>query len=86
MTGTFFIGIAIKYIKNISTMKEALKGLFSQVNIKSEIDPNSTEIGLITQEKDKFLGKIEFKNVSFSYPTKKDTIIFLFLILQINQI
>ena len=75
MTGTFFIGIAIKYIKNISTMKEALKGLFSQVNIKSEIDPNSTEIGLITQEKDKFLGKIEFKNVSFSYPSNKSNII-----------
>ena len=75
MTGTFCIGSAVKYIKDITLMKEAIKSLFEQIEIKSEIDPFDNNKDLIVKKKNSFLGKIEFKNVTFSYPINHKNII-----------
>ena len=51
MTGTFCIGSAVKYIKDITLMKEAIKSLFEQIEIKSEIDPFDNNKDLIVKKK-----------------------------------
>ncbi len=68
-TSTFFISLAVKYIKDVSLMKEALKGLYEQLEISSKIDLTNNDEKLIKKTNENFLGKIEFKNVSFAYPS-----------------
>ena len=68
-TATFFISLAVKYIKDVSLMKEAIKDLYEQLEINSEIDPIKNDEKLIKKNNENFLGKIEFKNVSFAYPS-----------------
>ena len=70
-TGTFFIGICVKNLKNISLMKKAINELIEQTEIKSEINPFNNSNDLISKLEDDYKGKIEFKNVTFSYPTNK---------------
>ena len=67
--GQFFIGLALKYITDINSMKEAISALFKQIEIKSEIDPEETN--QIFADKARFNPKIEFRNVTFAYPTNK---------------
>ena len=66
---TFFISLASKYIKDVSLMKEAIQELYEQLELKSEIDPTKDNDQLIKKNNENFLGKIEFKNVSFAYPS-----------------
>ena len=54
----------LRYIKNISKMKESIKALFKLTHLESEINPeNESQF-----DYNNILGKIEFKNVNFSYP------------------
>ena len=70
-TGTFFIGICVKNLKNISLMKKAINELIKQTEIESEINPFDNSNNLISKSENDYKGKIEFKNVTFSYPTNK---------------
>jgi len=74
-TGTFFVSLAVKYIKDVSLMKEAIKDLYEQLEINSEIDPTINDMKLVKKNNDNFLGKIEFKNVSFAYPSNPNNYI-----------
>ena len=67
-SGMFFIELAMKYIKDINLMKEAINGLYEQTELKSEIDPETKGKKLIA-DKSLFHSKIEFRNVKFAYPT-----------------
>ena len=52
-------------------MKKAINELIEQTEIKSEINPFNNSNDLISKSEDDYKGKIEFKNVTFSYPTNK---------------
>ena len=54
----------LRYIKNISKMKESINALFKLTNLTTEINP---EIDC-HYDYNNFSGKIEFNNVSFYYP------------------
>ena len=75
MFGQFFIGLALKYITDINVMKQAIKDLFEQIEIKSQIDPEKIDYNQIIIDKENFNPKIEFKNVSFFYPTNPQKLI-----------
>ena len=55
---------SLRYIKNISKMKESINDLYKITNLQTEINP---EIECLC-DYNNLLGKIEFKNVSFCYP------------------
>ena len=55
---------SLRYIKNISKMKESINDLHKLINIQTEINPEIESIF----NYDNFLGRIEFHNVSFCYP------------------
>ena len=74
-SATFFIGMCVKNLKNISLMKKAISELIVRTQIKSEIDPFDESNELISKNENEFRGKIEFKNVNFSYPTNKKQMI-----------
>ena len=54
----------LRYLKNISKMKESINALYKLTNLQTEIDPEINS----QYDYNNFLGKIEFNNVSFSYP------------------
>ena len=56
-------------------MKKAISELIVRTQIKSEIDPFDESNELISKNENEFTGKIEFKNVNFSYPTNKKQMI-----------
>ena len=55
---------SLRYIKNISKMKESIKQLYKLTHLQTEINPEIE----CQYDYNKFLGKIEFNNVSFYYP------------------
>ena len=64
----FGVGNAQTYVKDMDKAKEALISIYKVLNIHSEIDPEETSGK--TAATNNFKGKIEFRNVSFSYPTR----------------
>ena len=68
MTATFYIGNTVKSIKNISLMKQSIKELIKLLDTKSKINPFDERNDLAKIDNNKFEGKIEFRNVYFSYP------------------
>ena len=68
MTATFYIGTTVNSIKNISLMKQSIQELINLLETKSKINPFENNNNLVKIGKEKFQGKIEFKNVNFSYP------------------
>jgi len=66
MVGAFFIGNALPFINSVSVAIGAASTLFDIIDSKPKIDPYSSKGKKIRRIK----GKIEFKNVSFSYPTR----------------
>ena len=68
MTATFYIGNTVNSIKNISLMRQSIKELIKLLNTKSKINPFNERNDLVKIENNKFEGKIEFRNVYFSYP------------------
>ena len=75
MTATFYIGTTVNSIKNIALMKQSIQEIINLLETKSEINPFENNHNLITIKKDLFQGKIEFKNVVFSYPKNSKKII-----------
>lgn len=71
------LGIAMQKLTFISESKAAFVSVFKTFDEKSLIDPliNSIDSYRPSEEKP-FHGKIEFKNVSFSYPTRSNQIVF----------
>ena len=55
---------SLRYIKNISKMKESIKELYKLTHLQTEINPEIE----CQYDYNNFLGKIEFNNVSFCYP------------------
>ena len=68
MTATFYIGNTVNSIKNLSLMRQSIKELIKLLETKSKINPFDERSDLVKIDNNKFRGKIEFKNVFFSYP------------------
>jgi ABC-type multidrug transport system fused ATPase/permease subunit len=66
----YFFNMAMKYVKDISSMNEAINGLYTQIETHSEIPPLMND-SKCNCDKRSFKGKIEFRNVSFAYPTNQ---------------
>ena len=71
----FGLGMVDQYLGDMGEAKKALVSLYNVLSIESTINPNdANQIAAI--DTNTFLGSIEFRNVSFSYPTRRDTVIF----------
>ena len=75
MTATFYIGTTVNSVKNLSLMRQSIKEIINLLETKSEINPFETKNNLINIDRKKLQGKIEFKNVVFSYPTNSKKIV-----------
>ena len=71
MYGTSAAGNAINALPQTGAALQAAIGLFGLIDMESEIDIKDEE-GKITKE---IVGDIEFKNVSFKYPTRSQYIL-----------
>ena len=64
MFGQFFIGLALKYITDINVMKQAIKDLFEQIEIKSQIDPEKIDYNqIIIDNSESKIKSIKFINI-----------------------
>jgi len=68
----FGLGQAQQYVGNYSKAKVSLESIFSILDAQSLINPFDEKTNNSKNDASKIMGKIEFKNVSFSYPTRKD--------------
>jgi ABC-type multidrug transport system fused ATPase/permease subunit len=75
MTATFYIGTTVNSVKNLSLMRQSIKEIINLLETKSEINPFETKSNLINIDREKLQGKIEFKDVVFSYPTNSKKIV-----------
>ena len=75
MTATSYIETTVNSIKNIALMKESIKELMQLLETKSQINPFENRNDLVKLNKNNFEGKIEFKNVFFSYPQNSKKIV-----------
>ncbi|XP_025201296.1 multidrug resistance protein 1A-like isoform X2 [Melanaphis sacchari] len=69
MAGAFSVGNALPFINLVSIAIGAASNIFDIIDNKPKIDPYSSQGKKIN----KIQGKIEFKNVYFTYPTKCST-------------
>lgn len=70
----FGVGMVDQYLGDMSEAKKSLVSLFKVLSIQSEINPEVE--GKFKPNRDSFKGEVEFKNVTFSYPTRQNTKIF----------
>lgn len=66
MAGAFSVGNALPFINSVSIAIGAASNVFAIIDSKPNIDPYSSQGKKIN----KIQGKIEFKNVNFTYPTR----------------
>jgi len=66
MAGAFSVGNALPFLNSVSTAFGAASTIFDVIDNKPNIDPYSSRGKKIN----KIRGKIEFKNISFTYPTR----------------
>lgn len=66
--GAFSIGNALPYFNIVSTAVGVMAGIKQIISRKVTIDPYSEEGRKLNQ----IVGNIEFKNVSFSYPSRSN--------------
>ncbi|XP_078519788.1 ATP-dependent translocase ABCB1-like isoform X2 [Lissotriton helveticus] len=66
--GTFTFGQSAPNIQSVASARVAAYEIYKTIQKKRDIDSSSTE----GHKPDKFTGKIEFKNINFSYPTRPD--------------
>lgn len=71
MLSSFGVGMATQSMTDMTKAKTAASNLFSIIDRVPEIDATSTE-GLIPQEA---VGKLEFKNVNFAYPSRPNRLV-----------
>ncbi|OMJ16981.1 Multidrug resistance protein 1A [Smittium culicis] len=67
--GGFSLGGAAPSLSAITSARGAAANVFDVIDRVSPIDPLDTEKGIKVES---FEGEIEFKNVTFSYPTRKE--------------
>ena len=65
------IGNGLQGVSDYSKASSAFKSLFGTLELESQID-TSEEANIHKQSAENIKGKIEFKNVSFAYPTRPD--------------
>jgi ATP-binding cassette subfamily B (MDR/TAP) protein 1 len=70
----FGIAMGQQYVGDITKVKEAIADIISTINTKSEI-PTNTGFNRSQNEMGLLKGKVEFRNVSFSYPTKTENLV-----------
>jgi ABC-type multidrug transport system fused ATPase/permease subunit len=68
------VGVAAAFVGDYTSAKKAIVSLYDILDEPSLIDIIESEKNGI--HKDKFIGKIEFRNVSFAYPTRPDFPVF----------
>lgn len=66
MAGTFSVGNALPFLNSVCVAIGAVSTIFGIIDNKPNIDSYSSQGKKIR----KIQGKIEFKNVSFRYPTR----------------
>lgn len=66
MAGAFSVGNALPFLNSVSVAIGAASTIFDIIDSVPNIDPYSPQGKKIN----KIQGKIEFKNVSFTYPTR----------------
>ena len=67
----FFYWNLCKKFKKYFINEKAINELIEKTEIKSEIKPFNNSNDLISKSENDYIGKIEFKNISFSYRTNK---------------
>lgn len=68
MAGAFSVGNALPFINSVSIAFGAASTIFDIIDNIPNIDPYSSR----GKKMKKIQGKIEFKNVSFTYPTRRN--------------
>nr|QUF59435.1 ATP-binding cassette transporter Abcb1-2 [Brachionus angularis] len=68
ISAVFSLGNAAPFVSNLATARAAAYEVFSIIDRKPEIDSQSTE----GQKIENLIGKIEFENVEFNYPSRKE--------------
>jgi ATP-binding cassette subfamily B (MDR/TAP) protein 1 len=68
------VGVAAAFVGDYTSAKKAIVSLYDVLDEPSLIDVIESEKTGV--KKDKFIGKIEFRNVSFAYPTRPDFPVF----------
>jgi ATP-binding cassette subfamily B (MDR/TAP) protein 1 len=68
------IGVAAAFVGDYGAAKQAMVSLYGTLDEPSLIDVAESEIK--GEKKANYIGKIEFRNVSFAYPTRPKTLIF----------
>jgi ATP-binding cassette subfamily B (MDR/TAP) protein 1 len=76
------VGVAAAFVGDYGAAKAALVSLYKVLDEPSLIDIAESEIK--GEKKANYIGKIEFRNVSFAYPTRPKTYIFKNLSFTIN--
>lgn len=66
MAGAFSVGNALPFINSVSIAVGAASTIFNIIDSKPNIDPYSSRGKKINKIK----GKVEFKDVCFTYPTR----------------
>jgi ATP-binding cassette subfamily B (MDR/TAP) protein 1 len=79
LMGSFGLGFVFPTIGSLSESQGAAYKIYEVMRRKPTIDPRDGGLKL-----EKFHGKVEFRNVAFSYPTRKDTKLFVDLNLTIE--
>jgi ABC-type multidrug transport system fused ATPase/permease subunit len=67
------LGQAQQYVGDMESAKKALLNIFNTLDTESKIDPLAPKPE--AKDADNIKGKIEFRNVYFSYPSKKDVVV-----------
>jgi len=84
MNGLYFTMMYQKYFTLISKGKDDVNKIFSILSEKSLMDPLEKVPNSYVQDKDKAVGRIEFKNVNFKYPVSMQIPVFTDLTLKIE--
>lgn len=84
INAAFGVGTVAQYLGDMDEARKSLISLFDILTTESEIDPYDKE-NKVEAKVESFVSKIEFKNVSFRYPSRPDTEIFKNLSFIINS-
>ncbi|XP_069068459.1 ATP-dependent translocase ABCB1-like [Pleurodeles waltl] len=69
MMGSFQLGQTSPNLESIASSRVAAYGIYKVIKKKRLIDSSSTD----GHKPDRFTGRVEFKNIHFSYPTRPNT-------------
>lgn len=74
----FGVGMIAQYLGDMDEAYKAMISIYDILSSESEINPNDNidKIHINKDNLSSFNSKIEFKNVSFKYPSRPDTIVF----------